>query len=58
MSDPLAGIPLPATHITDDVAKVLESVPKVFWASLEDKIDGATWAQMKQLASGIGEPVD
>ena len=59
MSDPLAGHPLPATHITPDVAVVIAAAPaKVFWASLEDKIDSATWAQMKQLASGIGEPVE
>jgi len=58
MTDPLAGIPLPATHITDDVAVVIEAAPaKVFWASLADKVDNATWEQLRAMArGGIGEP--
>lgn len=56
MSDPLAGTPLPATHIDPDVAKVLESVPKVYWASMRDQVDAMTWEQMKLMSSGIGEP--
>ena len=57
MSDPLAGTPLPATHITPDAAEVIAAAPpKVFWASLSEKVDSATWAQLKLMASGIGEP--
>ena len=57
MSDPLNGVPLPATHITPDVAVVLEQAPKVFWASLADKVDTATWAQLVAMSrGGIGEP--
>jgi len=60
MSDPLAGIPLPASHIDDDVAEVMAAAPpKTYWASLESKVDTATWEQLKAMArGGIGEPVE
>lgn len=58
MSDPLAGIPIPASHIDDDVAVVMAAAPpKVFWATLSDKVDSATWEQLRLMArGGIGEP--
>jgi len=58
MTDPLNGIPLPASVITPDVAEVIAAAPpKVYWASLADKLDAATWEQLKAIAhGGIGEP--
>lgn len=57
MTDPLAGIALPASVITADVAEVIAAAPpKVFWATLSDKVDAATWDQLKLMASGIGDP--
>lgn len=57
MSDPLAGVPIPASRIDPDVLEVMNAAPaKVFWSSLQDKLDAATWEQMKAMArGGIGD---
>lgn len=57
MSDPLQGQKLPANVISEDVAWVMDAAPKpVHFAPLETRLDSATWAQLKLMASGIGEP--
>lgn len=45
-------MPLPASMITRDVSEVMATP----WAKLSDRLDAATWEQLKLLASGIGDP--
>ena len=55
MSDPIR---LPASTITEDGAELMAAAPQpVIWATLQDKLDSATWEQLKLMArGGAGEP--
>jgi len=55
MSDPIR---LPASTITEDVAELMAAAPQpVIWATLQDKLDSATWEQLLAMArGGVGEP--
>ena len=57
MSDPIR---LPASTITEDVAELMAAAPQpVIWATLKDKLDSATWEQLKLMArGGAGEPAE
>ena len=60
MTDPLAGLPLPATHITEDVAAVIEAAPKKVdfdaRGTVQDRIGQAMTDKLWSLFSGVGEP--
>lgn len=60
MSDPLAGIPLPANVITPDVAEVIAAAPQpVDWdarGTVEDRIGQAMADKLWLMFGGIGEP--
>lgn len=59
MTDPLAGIPIPASRIDDDVAAVMAS-QSIDWdarGTIAERFETATWEQLRMMVrGGIGEP--